>query len=144
MKPVLSAREVGDYVHEVFQESDVYNWQVDEVRPGGISVSMITGSRDIRPGGTVSGPTMFALADITAYLLTLAHIGKVALAVTTNLSINFLNKPVPGTLHAEGELIKLGKRLSVCEIRIYTQSPDKENERLLVAQASATYSVPPR
>ena len=144
MQPILSAREVGDYVHEVFRESDVYNWQVEEVRPGGISVSMKTGTRDIRPGGTVSGPTMFALADIAAYLLTLAHIGKVALAVTTNLSINFLNKPEPGVLHAEGELIKLGKRLSVCEIRIFCESPNDPEKRLLVAQASATYSIPPR
>ena len=138
-KPVLTAQEVSDYVHGVFSESDVYNWQVEAVRPGEISVVMKTGSRDIRPGGTVSGPTMFALADITAYLLILAHVGEVALAVTTSLNINFLNKPEPGELKAEGRLIKLGKRLAVCEIWITSGADDT-----IVAQATATYSIPPR
>ncbi len=137
--PVLTAQEVSDYVHGVFSESDVYNWRVEEVRPGEISIVMKTGQRDIRPGGTVSGPTMFALADISAYLLILAHIGKVALAVTTNLSINFLNKPEPGELKAEARLIKLGKRLAVCEVWINSGDSDT-----LVAQATATYSIPPR
>lgn len=137
--PVLTAQEVSDYVHGVFSESDVYNWRVEEVRPGEISIIMKTGQRDIRPGGTVSGPTMFALADISAYLLILAHIGKVALAVTTNLSINFLNKPEPGELKAEARLIKLGKRLAVCEVWIHSGDSDT-----IVAQATATYSIPPR
>jgi len=144
MKPVMTAGEVEAYVHEVFSEADVYNWHVQEVRPGGISVTLKTGPGDIRPGGTVSGPTMFALADITAYLLTLSHIGKVALAVTTNLTINFVNKPEPGLLHAEGEVIKLGKRLVICEIRIYNEVPDTAKDRVLVSHATATYSVPPR
>lgn len=87
----------------------------------------------------MSGPTMFALADISAYLLILAHIGKVALAVTTNLSINFLNKPELGELKAEARLIKLGKRLAVCEVWIHSGDSDT-----LVAQATATYSIPPR
>ncbi len=138
-KPVLTAQEVSDYVHGVFSESDVYNWQVAAVRSGEISVVMKTGPRDIRPGGTVSGPTMFALADITAYLLILAHIGEVALAVTTSLNINFLSKPEPGELKAEGRLIKLGKRLAVCEIWISSGAGDT-----IVAQATATYSIPPR
>ena len=137
-QPVLTAREVSDYVHGVFSESDIYNWHVEAVRPGEISVVMRTSSRDIRPGGTVSGPTMFALADITAYLLILSHIGEVALAVTTNLNINFLNKPEPGELKAEGSLIKLGKRLAVCEIRIRSGVGDT-----IAALATATYSIPP-
>lgn len=140
-EPILTASEVEDYVHEVFSESGVYNWKVDDIRPGGATISMQTGPRDIRPGGTVSGPTMFALADIAAYILTLAHVGKKALAVTTNLSINFLNKPEPGHLVAEAELIKLGKRLCVCEIRLYCE---KVGQMQMVAHATATYSVPPR
>ena len=138
-EPVLNAEEVTTYVREVFSEADVYNWQVKEVRPGGIAVLMQTDEAHIRPGGTVSGPTMFTLADITAYLLILAHVGKVALAVTTNLSINFLSKPEPGLLEAHGRLVKLGKRLAVCEVHIY--GPDRET---MVAQATATYSIPPR
>ncbi len=150
-KPILTALEVGNYVKEVFAEADVYNWRVDDIRPGGATVSMQTGPKDIRPGGTVSGPTMFALADIAAYIITLAHVGRQPLAVTTNLSINFLSKPEPGKLIAEAEMIKLGKRLSVCEIRIYCPSGETgpvsgaydSPENRLVAHATATYSVPP-
>ena len=138
-QPVLGASEVSDYVHEVFSESDMYNWTVDEVGEGRVVITMKTGARDIRPGGTVSGPTMFALADIAAYILTLAHIGKYPLAVTTNLNINFLNKPAPGNLHAEARLIKLGKRLSVCDVSIFSGESET-----LVAHATATYSLPPR
>lgn len=138
-KPRLNAEEVSDYVHTVFSEADRYNWSVEEVSDGAISVKIITSKSDTRPGGTVSGPTMFALADLAAYLLILSHIGKVGLAVTTNLNINFLNKPEPGTLYAEGKLLKLGKRLAVCEISIF--SADKAD---LVAHATATYSIPPK
>ena len=74
--------------------------------------------RHLRPGGTVSGPTMFALADVTAYCAVLAHIGPVALAVTTNLNINFLRKPEPGPLSCTCRLLKLGKRLAVIEASI--------------------------
>lgn len=140
-QPVLTASEVGDFVREVFSEADVYNWQVQEIGPGSATISMQTGPRDIRPGGTVSGPTMFALADIAAYIITLAHVGRQALAVTTNLSINFVNKPDPGYLVARAELIKLGKRLCVCEVRIFSMHDGKER---LAAHAVATYSVPPR
>lgn len=138
-QPVMNEAEVTGYVREVFAESGFYNWQVESIRPGGIALNMTTSEAHIRPGGTVSGPTMFALADIAAYLLILAHIGEVALAVTTNMSINFLNKPEPGKLSAHGRLVKLGKRLAVCEIHIY--GPDGET---MVAQATATYSIPPR
>ena len=86
----------------------------------------------------MSGPTMMAMSDFAAYVVILAHIGPQALAVTTNLNINFVAKP-EGDLVAEGRLLKLGKRLSVCEISIHTL-----NGNLLVAHATATYSIPPR
>lgn len=81
---------------------------------------------------------MFTLADCASYLIVLAHIGKVALAVTTNLNINFISKP-EGDLIADTTLLKLGKRLAVCEISIKTKEQEK-----LVAHATATYSIPPR
>ena len=96
-------------------------------------------SKDLRPGGTVSGPTMFTLADCASYLVILAHIGKVALAVTTNLNINFLNKPAETDLIARAKLLKLGKRLAVCDIELRSRGEEK-----LVAHATATYSIPPR
>lgn len=95
--------------------------------------------KHLRPGGTVSGPALFALADIAAYAAILAHIGPVALAVTTNLNINFLRKPAPGLIQGNAKILKLGKRLAVIEISI---TAGKKQQ--LVAHAIATYSLPPR
>ncbi|MHC1549348.1 PaaI family thioesterase [Phyllobacterium sp. K27] len=95
--------------------------------------------KHLRPGGTVSGPTLFALADITAYVAILAQIGPVALAVTTNLNINFLRKPEIGPVEAKATLLKLGKRLAVVDIAITSVTSGE-----LVAHATATYSIPPR
>lgn len=93
----------------------------------------------LRPGGTVSGPTMMALADVCLYVAILAQIGPVALAVTTSLNINFLRKPEPhSAILAEAKLLKLGKRLAVGEIAIYS-----EGEEEPVAHVTATYSIPP-
>src|SRR5262245_36478184 len=91
----------------------------------------------IRPGGTISGPTMMALADFAMYVAVLAAIGPVPLAVTTNLNINFLRKPGAADLLAEARLMKLGKRLAVGEVVI--QSVGAE---ILVAHATSTYSIP--
>jgi len=92
----------------------------------------------LRPGGTVSGPTLMTLADTALYFLVLAMIGPQALAVTTSLSINFLRKPPPADLHATARMLKLGARLAVGEVHIRGG-----DDRALVAQASVTYSIPP-
>ena len=135
---VMGAQEVGEYVKEVFPQADQYCFTVEKLEPGSITVGMEVSEAHLRPGGTVSGPSMFALADCASYLLVLSHVGKVALAVTTNLSINFLSKP-QGDLVALGRLLKLGKRLAVCEISLHSAGDDR-----LVAHATATYSIPPR
>ena len=93
----------------------------------------------LRPGGTISGPTLFALADVSLYVAILAQLGRVKLAVTTNLTINFLKKPAPRDLLAEVRLIKLGKRLAVGEVDIRS-----EGEEELVAHVTSTYSIPPQ
>ena len=93
---------------------------------------------NLRPGGTISGPAMFALADVGLYAVILAHIGPVGLAVTTNLNINFLNKPKPQALLAECTLLKLGKRLAIGDARVFG-----EDDNILVAHATGTYSIPP-
>jgi uncharacterized protein (TIGR00369 family) len=92
----------------------------------------------LRPGGTISGPTLMALADCAMYMALLSAIGPVALAVTTNLSINFLRKGVPGhDVLAEARLLKLGKRLAVGEVRLFSgSSPDP------IAHVTSTYSIP--
>lgn len=135
----MNLDEVTDYIAEVFPQISHYGFEVEELIPGEITVSMKISSKDLRPGGTVSGPTMFTLADCASYLVILAHIGKVALAVTTNLNINFLNKPAETDLIARAKLLKLGKRLAVCDIELRSRGEEK-----LVAHATATYSIPPR
>jgi uncharacterized protein (TIGR00369 family) len=94
----------------------------------------------LRPGGTVSGPTLMELADLAMYVVLLSAIGPVGLAVTTNLNINFLSKaPAGHDLIAEGRLMKLGKRLAVGEITLYSAAgPDP------VAHVTSTYSIPPK
>lgn len=93
----------------------------------------------LRPGGTVSGPSLMALADVAVYVALLGQIGPVALAVTTNLSINFLRKPAPGPIFAEARIIKLGKRLAVGDVGLKGQGSDD-----FVAHCVATYSIPDR
>ncbi|MEO3415329.1 PaaI family thioesterase [Roseovarius sp. CAU 1744] len=95
--------------------------------------------RHLRPGGTVSGPSIFGLADVSVYLAVLAMIGPVGLAVTTNCSIDFMRKPVAGVdLIAECRLLKLGRVLAVGEVLIFSEGMEKP-----VARASLTYSIPP-
>lgn len=91
----------------------------------------------LRPGGTLSGPTLMTLADTAMYFLVLASVGPQALAVTSSLTINFLRRPPPADLHATARMLKLGARLAVGEVHIAGGDP-----RVLVAQASVTYALP--
>ncbi len=96
--------------------------------------------RHLRPGGTVSGPSIFALADVSVYMIVLAMIGPEGLAVTTSSSIDFMRKPVAGAdLIAECRLLKLGRVLAVGEVLIFSEGENKP-----VARASMTYSIPPK
>ena len=112
---------------------------VEEVTADAIRMRLLVGDRHLRPGNTISGPSMFSLADVSAYLLTLAQIGPQALAVTTNCAIDFMRKPSAGVdLIAQGRLLKLGRVLSVSDVLIFSEGSDKP-----VARASMTYSIPP-
>jgi uncharacterized protein (TIGR00369 family) len=95
----------------------------------------------LRPGGTISGPAMMALADYALWIAVMAAIGQVELAVTTNLNINFLRKPKPGVLVGDCRLLKVGKRLAYGEVSIYTEGEDPDAP---VAHVTSTYSIPPR
>lgn len=111
-----------------------------DVAPPFLTLALRAGPQHLRPGGTVSGPSMFGLADVCAYFCILSVLGPVALAVTTNCSIDFMRKPAPGRLLCRMELLKLGRSLAVCEGRIFTQG----HEDKPVARATLTYSIPPR
>jgi len=110
---------------------------IEEIWHGGAQVRQAYREDFIRPGGTISGPTMMALADFAMYVAVLSSIGVVPLAVTTNLSINFLRKPSAADLLAEAKLMKLGKRLAVGEVAIWSVGGVE-----LVAHATSTYSIP--
>jgi uncharacterized protein (TIGR00369 family) len=112
---------------------------IEAVWDRGCQVRQAFREESIRPGGTISGPTMMALADFAMYVAVLSAIGPVPLAVTTNLNINFLRKPERSDLLAEARLLKLGKRLAVGEVVIRSAGEDEA-----VAHVTATYSIPPR
>src|SRR5262245_30039401 len=118
MRPaVLSAQELEELLASNFPEA--FNagsgLAILEVRHGAARVRQTIGANAIRPGGTVSGPTLMTLADVGIYVTILASIGWVPLAVTTNLNINFLRRPAPGIFVADCRLLKLGRRLVVGE-----------------------------
>lgn len=116
-----------------------HTYFVEEIGPLFARMRMDYHERHLRPGGTISGPSMMALADLALYAAILAHIGPVALAVTTSLNFNFLRKPEPRDLIGECRLLKLGKRLAVGEVSMYS-----EGSADVVCHATGTYSMPER
>jgi uncharacterized protein (TIGR00369 family) len=112
---------------------------VEEVGPLSARMRMEYHERHIRPGGTISGPAMMTLADLALYAAILANIGPVALAVTTSLNFNFLRKPEQRDLIADCRLLKLGKRLAVGDVSIYSEGSSE-----VVCHATGTYSIPDR
>lgn len=115
------------------------DYRIESVAPYEMSMRLLVQDRHLRPGGTVSGPSMFGLADVTVYLMTLAMIGPKALAVTTNSSLDFLRKPAAGVdLIAKGRLLKLGKTLAVGDVLLFSDGMAEP-----VARASMTYAIPP-
>ena len=138
-EPKLTRKQLVALLEAEFPEAShaVGDYEIEEVWHGGARVRRRHHERSLRPGGTVSGPVIMALADFTMYVAVLSAIGWVPLAVTTNLTINFLRKPTARDLLAEARLIKLGKRLAVGEVGI--SSDGKED---LVAHVTSTYSIP--
>jgi len=139
MSVAMGAAQLNAFLGEVFQQvSEDFN--VEAVSADEITIRLIVAERHLRPGGTVSGPAMFGLADVAAYVMTLARIGPKALAVTTNCSIDFMRKPQAGVdLIAKARLLKLGKQLSVCDVLMFSEGSDQP-----VARASLTYAIPPK
>lgn len=115
------------------------DFTLDSVTAEGVALRLRVDARHLRPGGTVSGPTMFALADVAMYLAILSRIGPEALSVTTNCSIDFMRKPAAGAdLIARARLLKLGRVLAVGDVLIFSEGSDQA-----VARAGLTYSIPP-
>lgn len=135
----MTAQDMAVFLDESFEQVKG-DFIVQEVAPNALTVRLKVQDKHLRPGGTVSGPAMFALADVAAYLVTMAMIGPQALAVTTNCSIDFMRKPASGVdLIAKVRLLKLGKQLSVSDVLIYSEGVEAP-----VARASLTYAIPPQ
>ena len=134
--PVLTPAELEAFIAESFPSAPP-PIRVESVGDRTIRVRKLFEPTDLRPGGTLSGPALMTMADLVGYLLVAAAKGRVFLAVTTSLHIDFLRKPRPTDVVAEGTLVKLGKRLAVASVELRTAGEDEP-----VAIASVTYSLP--
>lgn len=130
--------ELRAYLGEVFPQVWARgDYSIEEVGPMSATVRLNYHPDHLRPGGTISGPAMFTLSDLALYVAILHEIGRVKLAVTTSLTINFLRKPEPRDLIARVKLMKLGKRLAVGEVALTSEGFEE-----MVAHATGTYSIP--
>ena len=141
LKPVLTTGEVNELLARVYPElnAQLGSYEAVDVFAGGCTVRLNADGRHLRPGGTVSGPSLFTLADIGGYVCVLSHAGPDVLSVTTNHHITFLRKAEAGPIDGHCRILKLGKSLLVFDIDIVA-GPDKHT----VAHATGTYSIPPK
>ena len=137
--PALTADEIGELLHEVFPQAFYpgCGLTLERVDYGNVRVRRTYHEAFVRPGGTISGPTMMELADFTMYVAVFSAMGRQPLVMTTNLNINFLRKPAQADLIADARLMKIGKRLVVGEVTIYSGALNEP-----VAHATSTYSIP--
>lgn len=139
MDIVMDGQALNTFLAAEFpQVADDY--RIETVGPQGLVARLRVGNQHLRPGGTVSGPSIFALADIGIYCAILSRIGPVALAVTTNASVDFMRKPAAGRdLLAECRILKLGRSLAVAEALVFSDGTEDP-----AARCSMTYSIPPK
>lgn len=139
-RPVMMREDVEALLEREFPQLHYGGrlYRIEEVGPLSARLRLEYDERNLRPGGTLSGPAMMALTDLVLYVAILANVGPVPLAVTTNLSFNFLRKPSRRALIADCRLLKLGKRLVTGEVFVRTEGEDS-----VVCHATGTYSIPP-
>ena len=137
--PALDAEQIAELLHKEFPQAFYpgCGLTLERVDYGNVRVRRHFHEDYVRPGGTISGPTMMELADFAMYVAVFSAVGPMPLAVTTNLNINFLRKPAPADLLAEARLLKVGKRLAVGEVTIYSDGVEAP-----VAHVTSTYSIP--
>ncbi|MFD1882345.1 PaaI family thioesterase [Paracoccus pacificus] len=138
MSPEMDREALGAFMADEFpQMADEV--AVESLGTDAITVRLMVKDKHLRPGGTVAGPAIFSLVDVAIYLMILSRIGPVALAVTTNATIDFMRRPVSARdLLADVRLLKLGRSLAVCDALVRSEGSD-----LPVARASMTYAIPP-
>ncbi len=138
MSLAMTKEELSEYMAVVFPQVKE-DFAIDDLTENTVTMRLLTAERHLRPGGTVSGPSMFALADVCVYAMVLARLGKKALAVTTSCSMDFMRKPDGSSqMIAQCRLLKLGRTLAVGDILMFSVGSEKP-----VARATMTYSIPP-
>lgn len=134
----LDAPALNAFLAEAFPHADDDSRaKVLEVSPGEARLRINAGEANLRPGRLVAGPTLMALADVAAYAMVLAHVGPVAMAVTTSLTLHFLRGCPPGAVTAHARLVRLGKRIVTVDVTIFSEGSDKA-----VAQGIVAYALP--
>jgi len=134
----LKASQVQELIRTWVPMAEDIDLRIEEVREGYARIRIPFQEKSIRPGGTVSGPIMMTAGDTAMYAAILGTLGEVSMAVTSNLNINFLQRPDPCDLIAEGTILKLGKRIAFCEVGVRSEGSDE-----LVAHVTGSYSLPP-
>ena len=132
----LNAAEISAFLQDVFPGA-MDHFVIEEVRPMQARVRMLFNEFRLRPGGTISGPSLMTLADTGLWVALLAMIGREPLSVTSHLDIDFLRKPAPADVVAHTVLHKIGKRLAVGDVLMYSAGED-----VPCARASVTYAIP--
>ncbi len=134
----LTAAEIQALIRAGLPMAEDLDLRIDRLDDEGVLARVPFHVRLVRPGGTLSGPTIMALGDAAMYALVLGRLGRVEMAVTSNLNINFLVKPKPVDLLAEARILRLSRRQAVCEVSLYSAG----NEDELVAHVTGTYALP--
>ena len=137
-QPVMTPQELQEILDTSFPGTKV-PYVITELSDTHVRMKLQVKGSDSRPGGTVSGPSLMAFADCAAWMVIMGQIGPIDLSVTTSLHIDFLRKPELVDVEAVATLLKLGKRLAVAEVAMYSVGSEA-----VVAKAQVTYSIPPR
>lgn len=135
--PKLGPSEVEQIIRAGLPMAESVGMSIEAVTPGSALIRLRYSPWMVRPGGTVGGPVLMLAADTAMYAVVLAHIGNQPMALTSNLNINFLRRPKPTDVVAEGRLLKLGRRLAVVEVLMKSAGEDE-----LVAHVTGTYALP--
>jgi uncharacterized protein (TIGR00369 family) len=136
--PRITAEEFQELASQGVPFVAQLGWRVERFAAGDIAVRLPYSDLLLRPGGTICGPALMALADVTLYGLVLSMIGRVELAVTTSLNVNFLRRPAPADVIAEGRILKLGQRLAVGDVLMHSDGDARP-----ICHVTGTYAIPP-
>jgi len=134
----LTAAEVQALIREWVPMAEDIDLKVDSIAPGAATIRIPFNDRNLRPGGSISGPTIMAAGDTAMFAAILGRLGKVAMAVTSNLNINFMQRPAQKDLIAEASILKMGRRIAFCEVGIRSAGSEE-----LVAHVTGSYALPP-